>query len=298
MSSIDVVGLGESSVDYVHVVPALPSPDVSKLRISSHFSSCGGQVATAMAACAALGLRASYLGPVGNDDNGRRVRAELEARGVDVARVLVRNAETRFAVVLVDQRSGDRCVLWDRDERLRLDPAEIHDGLFGDARVLHVDAVDETASIEAALRARARGLMVTSDIDAIGERTADLISAVSVPIFAEHVPSQLTGESDVERALRALRHRHDGLLCVTLGERGAAALDGDRFHHVPAPRVNAIDTTGAGDVFRGAAIYSLLQRWATEELLRFANTAAALSCTRSGAIGSVPTLPEVREALT
>lgn len=297
MTSIDVAGLGESSIDYVHVVPALPGADVSKLRISSHFSSCGGQVATAMAACAALGLRASYLGPVGNDDNGKRVRAELEARGVDVSRAIVRDAATRFAVILVDQRSGDRCVLWDRDERLRIGPAEIGDDLFDGARVLHVDAVDEAASIEAATRARANGLMVTSDIDAMAERTAELVSAVSVPIFAEHVLSQLTGETDLERALRTLRRRHDGLLCVTLGERGSAALDGDRFHHVPAPRVNAIDTTGAGDVFRGAAIYGLLQRWTTEELLRFANTAAALSCTRSGAIAGVPTLSEVRAAL-
>ena len=119
-----------------------------------------------------------------------------------------------------------------------------------------------------------------------------------MPILAEHVPSQLTGEHDLERALRALRHRHDGLLLVTLGQRGSAALDGDRFHHVPALTVDAIDTTGAGDVFRGAAIFSLLQRSTTEELLRFANTAAALSCTRSGALAGVPTLPEVREALT
>ena len=157
MASIDVVGLGESSIDYVYFVPELPGPGVSKLRISSHFSSCGGQVATAMAACAALGLRASYLGPLGNDENGRRVRAELEARGVDLSRALVRDAATRFAVILVDQRSGDRCVFWDRDDRLRLDPAEIRDDLFDDARVLHVDGVDETASIEAAIRARARG---------------------------------------------------------------------------------------------------------------------------------------------
>lgn len=297
MAPIDVAGLGESSIDHVYVVPELPRADRSKLRISSHFSSCGGQVATAMAACAALGLRAAYVGPIGSDDNGRRVRAELEARGVDASRAIVRDAATRFAVILVDRRSGDRCVLWDRDEQLGLGPMDLGDDLFDGARVLHVDAVDEGASIEAATRARARGMMVTSDIDTMGERTAELVSAVTIPIFAENVPSQLTGHNDLERALRTLRGRHDGLLCVTLGERGSVALDGDRFHHVPAPRVHAIDTTGAGDVFRGAAIYGLLQHWAIEELLRFANTAAALSCTRSGAMAGVPTLSEVRAAL-
>ena len=84
---------------------------------------------------------------------------------------------------------------------------------------------------------------------------------------------------------------------VTLGERGSAALDGDRFHEVPAPQVKTVDTTGAGDVFRAAVIYGLLERWTTEELLRFANNAAALSCTRRGAMAAVPRLADVRGAL-
>ena len=297
MTPIDVVGFGECSIDYVYVVPALPAAKVSKVRVSSHFSSCGGQVATAMAACSALGLRASYLGPVGTDDNARRVLTELRAEGVVVSSAIVREASTRYAVILVDKRSGDRCVLWDRDQRLRVLPAEIPAELFAGARVLHVDGVDEEASIAAALLARARGLIVTSDIDSVSGRTTELVDAVSVPIFAEHVPALLTGETDVEAALRAIRLRHTGLLVVTLGEHGAAALDGERFYHVPAPRVNAIDTTGAGDVFRAAAIYGLLNRLTTEELLHFANTAAAKSCMHRGAIAAVPALADVRGAL-
>jgi sugar/nucleoside kinase (ribokinase family) len=118
-----------------------------------------------------------------------------------------------------------------------------------------------------------------------------------VPILAAHVPRALTGRDDVEQALRTLRCEHPGLLVVTLGERGSVALDGDRFLHVPAPRVHAIDTTGAGDVFRAGVIYSLLQQWTTEETLRFANTAAALGCTRRGAITAVPTIEEIQAAL-
>ena len=297
MGSFDVVGFGESSIDYVYVLPALPAPRVSKLRVSAQFSSCGGQVATAMTACAALGLRASYLGPLGNDDNGQRVLAELRAEGVDVSRAIVREAASRYAVILVDKRTGDRCVIWDRDPRLHVDAAEMPEHLFAGARVLHVDGVDEEASIAAASRGRSLGLIVTSDIDTVAARTAELVAAVTIPIFAEHVPAQLTGETNIESALRALRLRHDGLLMVTLGERGSAALDGDRFYEVPAPQVKTVDTTGAGDVFRAAVIYGLLERWTTEELLRFANNAAALSCTRRGAMAAVPRLADVRGAL-
>jgi sugar/nucleoside kinase (ribokinase family) len=71
-------------------------------------------------------------------------------------------------------------------------------------------------------------------------------------------------------------------------------LDGDRLYQEPAPVVKAIDTTGAGDVFRGAFIYALLRGDAPGDILRFANAAAAVSCTKEGAIASVPRLGQIR----
>jgi sugar/nucleoside kinase (ribokinase family) len=87
------------------------------------------------------------------------------------------------------------------------------------------------------------------------------------------------------------------LLCVTLGANGAVALDGDRLLRSPAFKVNAVDTTGAGDVFRGGLIYALLGGRSPVESLRFANAAAAVSCTRRGAINGVPNLEEVAALL-
>src|SRR5215467_1480114 len=101
----------------------------------------------------------------------------------------------------------------------------------------------------------------------------------------------------MERALRKLRQSHAHVLCVTMGEHGAVALEGDRFHHEPAFKVHAGDTTGAGDVFRGGFIYALLQDQPIDEALRTANAAAAVSCTRLGALNGVPTLDEVRELM-
>jgi sugar/nucleoside kinase (ribokinase family) len=84
---------------------------------------------------------------------------------------------------------------------------------------------------------------------------------------------------------------------VTLGVLGAMALDGDRLVHVPAFTVDEKDTTGAGDVFRGAFIYGYLQGWPLEETMRFANAAAAVSCTRLGAMASVPSRAEADQFL-
>ena len=296
-STWDVVGIGENSVDYVYRLPMAPTPN-AKLPISSHRLLLGGQVATTLATCAALGLRTAYIGSFGRDDNGTRIRAALAQRGVDTTHAFIRQTSNRHAVILVDERTGDRTVLWERDPALALRAHEVPPTVVAGARLLHVDDVDEEASIAAARIARAAGIPVTSDLDRITNWTDALVEAVTIPIFAEHVPASLTGEADVERALRKLRLRHHGLLCVTLGSRGAVLLDGDRLHQVTAPTVEAVDATGAGDVFRGAFIYALLRGDAPVEILQFANAAAAVSCTRAGAMDSVPTLAEVEALAT
>ena len=291
----DVVGVGANSVDYVYRLPEYPRPDspASKLQIRSHLISCGGQVATTLCTCAAMGLRTAYVGATGSDETGRRMRDELTRRGVNIANAVMRDAVNPYAVILLDDRQGERIVLWDRSPGLTLLADEVPRSLIHGARLLHVDDVDEGASICAATLAREAGLPVTSDLERVTDRTEELVAAVSIPIFAEHVLEPLTGERDFERALRALRRRHSGLLCVTLGAHGAMLLDGDRLHHVLGIKVRVADTTGAGDVFRGAFICAFLRGDAPDAALRFANAAAALSCTRTGAIASVPTLPDV-----
>jgi sulfofructose kinase len=296
----DVLGVGCNSLDRVYRLPASPRAEspTAKLRITSRQETCGGQTATAMAACAALGLKTAYLGAVGHDHNGRVVLSELQQRGVDVSQVLTRGCDNRFAVITVDETSGDRIVLWDRDERLNLAADEITAELIASARVIHVDDEDQEAAITAAQRARGAGLPCTSDIERATPRTRDLIAAVSIPIFAEHVLPELTGESSPGRALRAVRRFHDGLLCVTLGSRGAMLLSGDELVEEPAFAVQAVDTTGAGDVFRAGLIHGLLHGLPPRQMLRFANAAAALSCARAGAIASVPALPAVQALVT
>lgn len=294
-----MLGVGCNSVDYVYRLPAAPKADspTAKLRISSHQTMFGGQMATAMAACAGFGLKTAYLGSAGNDHNGRLIISELAGRGVDVSHVLTRKCANRFAVITVDETSGERIVLWDRDARLDLTHADLDPALIGAARLVHVDDEDQEAAIAAALTARQAGIPATSDIDRITTRTADLVAAVSIPIFANHVLPAITGESDVTRALLALRKSHQGMLCVTLGPEGAMLLVGDELITEKGFVINAVDTTGAGDVFRAAFIYGLLKGYPPRPMLRFANAAAAVSCTRAGAMAGVPALDEIERLL-
>lgn len=301
MSSVtwDVVGAGSNSVDNVLILPdSLPPLTVStKIRLRAQSTRCGGQTATTLAACSALGLKSKYVGVVGRDEDGRRVREALAHRGVDVTHLLERDAITQAATILVRPDTGSRIVLSERDPRLSLRPYDVPTEALHGARIVHVDDVDMTVAVETAAAARAAGLPVTSDIDRVSGRTEELLSLVTHPVFSEEAPQLLTGIADPEGALRELRRRHTGVLCVTLGERGAMALEGDRLHYQPAFSVAARDTTGAGDVFRGGFIYGLLRGWSLPDVLEFAAAAAAVSCTRIGALDGVPTLEDVEQLL-
>jgi len=291
----DVLGVGANSVDFVYRLPAYPRPDsaFAKLPITDHLISCGGQVTTALATCAAMGLSTSYIGTIGSDAHGRRMRDELQRRGIDLSHAITRDAGNPFAVILLDDREGERVVLWHRDPRLALAASEMDRDAIVSARLVHVDDVDLDASVEAARLARAAGAPVTSDIERTTEDVRALIGAVTIPIFAEHVPLALTGETELPRALERLRKPHHAMLCVTLGARGALLLAAGEVIQEPGIAVKTVDTTGAGDVFRGAFIYALLRGDAPRAILRFANAAAALSCTRLGAMNSAPSLADV-----
>jgi sugar/nucleoside kinase (ribokinase family) len=280
---MDVVGIGENSFD---VVVRIPAPPVAggKQPILSRQTTSGGQVATTLCTCAALGLRTAYLGAFGDDNAGRQVRETLAVRGVDLSASVTRRAPNRSALILVDEHTGGRTVFHQHDAALQLGREDLPANLVEGARVVHLDATYPELAVLAGSRARAAGRIVTTDVDGDDEVARALVLGATHPVMAEHVPLAMTGEPDLETALRALSLPHHAMLCVTLGERGSAMLAGDTFYIVPAVHVAVVDTTGAGDVFRGAFIHALLRGDAPEEILRLANATAAMSCTRDGAI--------------
>ena len=113
-----------------------------------------------------------------------------------------RHFEGRRAAILVDECNGDRLVMWGRDAALSLSKTEITADAMASARLVHVDDVDADAAVRSAHLARAAGVPVTSDLDRVNDRTPELVRAVSVPVFASHVPEALTGERNLVRAQR------------------------------------------------------------------------------------------------
>src|SRR5215468_5853284 len=176
--SFDVVGIGEISVDHVCVIPRWPARG-GKARMDHYALHGGGQVATAMLACARLGLRAKFLGKVGDDAGGRQALQGLSHEGVDVSGVrVVAGASTQTAVILVDAAAGERAVIWNHDPRLVLDevaPAEITS-----ARALHVDVTGVSGSLAGLRAARAAGMLTSIDIDHVPERVEEILALIDL----------------------------------------------------------------------------------------------------------------------
>src|SRR3569623_790633 len=167
MPEFDVVGVGLNATDTMLVVPHFPAYG-GKVPFMSEAYSPGGQVATAIVACAKLGLRAKYIGSVGDDERGRIQMESLRGSGVDLPHVQQRrNCPNQSAYIIIDQATGERTVFWSRPDCLRISPEEITPDQITAARLLHIDGHDTPAVEHAARNARENGIPVSVDVDTI-----------------------------------------------------------------------------------------------------------------------------------
>jgi sulfofructose kinase len=296
----DVVTLGLNSVDLVAVVAEYPRSN-SKQRLQRFARLPGGQMATAAAICARLGWRASYIGSFGGDDLGLLGQDSLRAEDVDLhASWVVPDATNQFAVVVVDARSGERTVLWDRHPALAIDPALVPRADIEQGRLLIVDCHETAAATQAARYARAAGIPTIVDVERVRPGIHELLREIDALIAAQSFPSELTGYEEPGRALQAMAREFDSpFACVTLGEEGSLAWCGGREIRTPGFAVDCVDTTGAGDSFRGgfAAGCLLDPDGDVEDVLAYANAVAALNCRALGARGGMPRRDEVEHLL-
>jgi sugar/nucleoside kinase (ribokinase family) len=298
--AFDVAGLGLNSIDLIAVVAEYPVSS-TKQRLQRFARLPGGQIGTAMAACAKLGWRARYIGTFGDDDLGALSRESLTSQGVDISAArTIAGATNQFAVILVDARSGERTVLWDRHPALNMEPDDVPRDAVTSGRLLIVDCHQTPASARAARYAREAGIPTIIDVEKVRPGIADLLQNIDVIIAAEEFPTALTGHEDLGRALEVMaRDSGAAVACVTLGKAGSLAWCSGREIRTPPFQVDCVDSTGAGDVFRGAFAAGCLAmpEGDLEDVLRFANAAAALNCRALGSRGALPTAEEIEQLI-
>jgi sulfofructose kinase len=293
---VDIVGVGLNATDTVIRLPHFPAFN-SKVEFRVSEVLPGGQVATAVTACARWGLGARYVGKIGDDAAGALQRSEMVKAGVEAHWVVVPQCQSQSSFILVDGVSGERTVLWKRDARLELLPSEIARDWVVRANLLHVDGHDCAAATQAARWAREARVPVTADLDNRYPGVEVLLENVDYAIASREFYIRLMSEGDPLVALPVAAARFGcRLTAATLGADGVVAWDGARFHYSPAFELSPVDTTGAGDVLHAGFAYALLRGDDLPRALEFSCAAAGLACMAVGARSGITSLEEI-EAL-
>lgn len=284
---LQVLGFGAISIDDILYVDR--PLNAGKGKVTARTRDHGGNVATALVAIARLGGRAGFIGWLSDQPLADPSAGELERHGVDISLAPRRADALAIRSAITVGPDGDRFIAYDDDVPHGTSEA-LSDDTLAQARVLLIDGY-ATHSEGIVARARALGLAVVADIEwSIGpatDRLLDLSDHLVLPLaFAQ----AHTGESDSVAILRSLWSPDRAAIVLTDSDRGACIRQKDSaaLWHVPAHRVRAVDTTGAGDCFHGAYALALARGNAPIDCVLYATAAAAISVTGRGGRLALP----------
>ena len=295
---MDAVVVGSLNLDTTLRVSRLPAPGETVLG-TGRFTDTGGKGANQAMALARLGRRVAMVGMVGDDEAGRTLLRALSGSGVEVSGVAVSSHRpTGMAVITVDD-SGENAIVVDPGANGSLGPEQVATcaEALAEAAVTLIQLEVPMAAVSAAVSA-AGGRVLLNPAPA-APIPDEVLAAVSVLIPNATELARLTGEPeppDPESAAR-LAAQVDGpeAVVVTLGRQGAVVVEPGRWKHLPAPPVEAVDPTGAGDAFCGGLADALIGGASLEEAVAWAVRCGAAAASRWGAQASLPTRAEVEE---
>jgi len=275
-------------------------PDAgSKAQASDFIVTVGGQAGNAAVAAARLGGRVSFSGPLGSteDEFAAQICQSLTREHVDCRYALrVAGAISSASLILIDA-AGEKMIATRRDHGL-VDIAPTDPALMvADADAVLLDNRYPDFVVPICRAARERGIPRVLDLDNAAPADDPLLLASSHVIASAEALRGSTGIADLRAALKKLGRSFDGFLAFTDGADGTYWLERGEVRHLPAFKVNAIDTLGAGDVFHGAFTFRLVETGDVVESMRFAAAAAAIKCTRFGGLRGAATRAEVDEFL-
>ena len=301
-SDLQAICCGHAAWDLNFMMDGFPVED-EKYKIDNLIQTGGGPAANAACLLARWGVRTAYAGLVGGDVYGRLIIQELEATGVDTSLVqTAREGNTPLSAVIVNRRNGSRTLLNRRNasDQPAVDSRTLQRLRGLSPRVLHFDGHALDLSLK--LMELFPDAEVVMDAGSYRAATDRLCAAADYAICSKRYAQEASGKSDIEseagrqRCIRLLGERYPGRVAVTLGDgglyygrrTGEAPERGIEPVSMPAFKVDAVDSTGAGDIFHAAFSYSLISGLRFEDGIRLASAAAALSVQVPGGRTSIP----------
>ncbi len=299
---VEIIGLGECSVDFFISVEDFCSVD-DKIWILKTESHPGGVTANFCVAVSKLGIRSGFMGSAGDDADGQFIYNNFCRHGVDTTQFFLdKDKSTPLNFIIVNKR-GERQIL---QSPYMFSNSLLHDEIspeyISTAKGLHTSAVRINSAHEAMKNAKEWGVSTSFDLErhvaVKGLSKLQPLLQITDTLLPNRLGAlELSKEKDLGVAAKKFLSFGPKVVVITLGEQGCLVTTEDDQYRVPAFKVNAVDTTGAGDSFNASLIVALYKGMKLREATEFANAAAALKCTRMGAQSS-PSLREVEAFLS
>jgi sulfofructose kinase len=290
---VSLLTCGIVTWDWLFRVEEIP-PVPTEIMALDCVGTGGGMAASAACAIGRLGGRIEFWGRCGDDPIGDDILADMRSYGVCVDRVRrIAGRSSPVSAILID-RHGERLIVPYYDPALDPDPSWLPVQGIGRFDGVMVDARWPAGAARTLDAARAAGAIAMLDADIAPHAVLeDLIARATHVVWSQAALEDWSGRTDPEAGLRAARRRSGGFLGVTVGADGFHWLDEDRLRGEPAPKIVAVDTLAAGDVFHGAFLLALAEGRSVATAARFANVAAAFKCREFGSRTTTPTRAEV-----
>lgn len=286
--AIDVIGIGQCALDYIGLIGKYPDAD-TKCEFTGLLVQGGGPVATALVALQRWGMKCSFCGVAGDDEFGNLIIRDLEHEGVDLTGLKIRKESvSQFAFSLAEPLTGRRTIFWRRPSGTPLQPDEVDPEMILGVRCLLTDAFFPDATLAACKTARKTGIPVVVDAGSLRPGMPEIMKLSNYFIASENFARAFMPGKSIGKVCRAIAGQGPELAAVTLGEKGYAAYFNSKFIEVPAFPVEAVDTTGCGDIFHAGFVYGMLNAWKPARSLKFAAWAAAMVSRFPGGRTGIP----------
>lgn len=298
--AVELYGLGISSVDYLVLMETYPRVNEKTEAVMTSVQG-GGPVATALAAAARLDISSAICSVIGQDVEGNIIKEQFRSQNVSIDHLICDPCvRTPKAFIWIEKTSGLRTIVLDKlDSRLPKNSELRHD-IIRNAKVFLFDGRGKDMTLTALKTAKTGNVLTVWDAGNVRPDMEEYFDYIDIMIASWDFAYAYTQQQDPNRALHMIRKRFSGEIAITLGERGVIAMQEDTVFAIPAFNVNALDTTGAGDVFHGvfcAEYIRTINHYSFYECLRTAAAAAALSCCSIGGRAGLPDYKSINELL-
>lgn len=288
-----ILCIGQSAFDITLLTSNYPREN-EKYRILESIESGGGSASNCAYLLSKWGMEVYIASTIGNDYYGDRIVLEYQDNGINQKYLERKDCNTSISYIINNQENASRTILTNRKKELKKDNCYIDD----DFDIILFDGYEKEFSKEA-IKKNPNAIKIL-DAGGIKEATVELCSLMDYIVcshdFLEDYSKKEINYNDINSIIEAykmLEKDFPGIIVVTLEERGSFSKINNEYTIIPSIKVNSVDTTGAGDVYHGAFIYSLSQKFSISKTLLFSNIAGALSTTKFGSRLSLPSLEEV-----